>query len=89
MYLVGCRVSLIVDEILVSRPLLLMKRNSHIVDQIITLTSEGLLSSVNLQGIIQWSIQTKVVWNELDEASVSILFMSIPIALRSHSGKCR
>lgn len=49
-----------------------MKRpGSRIVDQILTLTNEGVLTSVDMQGAIQWSRHTAVQWSEFDETSVN------------------
>lgn len=76
---------ILVDEILVLPPLLLLSPDSHAVNQIITLTNEGLLSSVDTHGTVQWSIQTKITWNELDEASVFVNSMNDCIAYYPYS----
>lgn len=76
---------ILVDEILVLPPLLLMSPDSHAVNQIITLTNEGLLSSIDTHGTVQWSKQTKITWNELDETSVFYDSMNDSIAYYSYS----
>ena len=63
---------ILVDEILVLPPLLLTKPHSKQVNQIIVLTNDGLMVSVNMQGKIEWKVATQITWNELDESSVNI-----------------
>ena len=63
---------ILVDEILVLPPLLLTKPHSKQVNQIIVLTNDGLMVSVNMQGDIEWKVATQITWNELDESSVII-----------------
>lgn len=63
---------ILVDEILVLPPLLLTKPHSKQVHQIIVLTNDGLMVSVNMQGKIEWKVATQITWNELDESSVNI-----------------
>ena len=63
---------ILVDEILVLPPLLLTKPHSKQVHQIIVLTNDGLMVSVNMQGKIEWNVATQITWNELDESSVNI-----------------
>ena len=63
---------ILVDEILVLPSLLLTKPHSKQVNQIIVLTNDGLMVSVNMQGDIEWKVATQITWNELDESSVII-----------------
>ncbi|KNB42103.1 fhypothetical protein [Blastocystis sp. subtype 4] len=56
------------DEILILQPLLILGEDS-IIEAIVTLTSEGVLTSTNIQGEIQWSKSIHVQWSEFDEKS--------------------
>ena len=60
-----------IDEILILQPLLILRKDS-IIEAIVTLTSEGILTSTNIQGEIQWSKSIHVQWSEFDEKSVDI-----------------
>ena len=66
-----------IDEILILQLLLILGEDS-IIETIVTLTSEGVLTSTNNQGEIQWSKSIHLQWSEFDEKSVYIEAWSCP-----------
>ena len=65
----------ILDEILILQPLLILGEDS-IIESIVTLTSEGVLTSTNIKGEIQWSKSIQVQWSEFDEKNVDSSYVS-------------
>ena len=65
----------ILDEILILQPLLILGEDS-IIESIVTLTSEGVLTSTNIKGEIQWSKSIQVQWTEFDEKNVDSSYVS-------------
>ena len=66
---------MILDEILILQPLLILGEDS-IIESIVTLTSEGVLTSTNIKGEIQWSKSIQVQWSEFDEKNVDSSYVS-------------